>query len=111
MKGLKNTMKNRKWEPKNQTTKNNSLIFKVTATEKEQIAKAAHKAGMTLSNYLRSTCFQERIVVITEGREILKTMQEIRNILRPLGDMPQVGEIENQLSQVTAKLHSCLTRQ
>ena len=103
--------KNRKWEPRSQTTRNNSLVFKVTATEKEQIAKAAHKAGMNLSDYLRSTCFQERIVVITEGREILKTMQEVRNILRPLRDMPQVGEIEHQLSQVTAKLHSCLTRQ
>ena len=102
--------KNAKWEPKTKFTRNAPLSFKATKKEKEQIVKAAHLAGMSQSDYMRTSCLQERIVVIPEGREILKTMQEVRNLLRPLEENPAVKTIELQLSQITTKLHSFITR-
>ena len=102
--------KNGSWESKTNVTRNAPLSFKATQKEKEQIVKAAHRAGMNTSDYLRTTCLQEKIVVIPEGREILKTMQEVRNLLRPLEENPAVKTIELQLSQITSKLHSYLTR-
>ena len=102
--------KNPKREPKGDTRKVKTLTFKATAKEDEQITKAAHRAGMSKSDYMRTSCLQERIVVIPEGREILKTMQEVRNLLRPLEENPAVKTIELQLSQITTKLHSFITR-
>ncbi len=102
--------RNGKLEPKTKVTRNAPLNFKATKKEKEQIVKAAHRAGMSQSDYMRTACLQERIVVIPEGREILKTMQEVRNLLRPLEENPAVKTIELQLSQITTKLHSCFTR-
>lgn len=102
--------KNAKWEPKTKVTRNAPVSFKATPKEKEHIIKAAHRAGMNTSDYMRTACLQERIVVIPEGREILKTMQEVRNLLRPLEETPTVKTIELQLSQITTKLHSFITR-
>ena len=102
--------KNAKWEPKTKVSRNAPLNFKATKKEKEQIVKAAHLAGMSRSDYMRTACLQERIVVIPEGREILKTMQEVRNLLRPLEENPAVKTIELQLSQITTKLHNFITR-
>ena len=102
--------KNIKWEPKTKFTRNAPLSSKATKEEKEQIVKAAYHARMSTSDYIRTACLQERIVVIPEGREILKTMQEVRNLLRPLKENPAVNTIELQLSQITSKLHSYLTR-
>ena len=98
------------WERKTNTTKVKTISFKVTAKEQEQIIKAAHRAGMSQSDYIRTACLEERIVVIPEGREILTTMQEIRNLIRPLNAIPTTEAIEWQLSQITTKLHSYLTR-
>ena len=103
-------IKNTKWEQKTKFTRNAPLSFKATPKEKEQIIKAAHRAGMSQSDYIRTACLEERIVVIPEGREILQTMQEIRNLIRPLNATPTTKQIELQLSQITAKLHSYLTR-
>ena len=102
-------VKNTKWEQKTKFTRNAPLSFKATPKEKEQIIKAAHRAGMSQSDYIRTACLQERVVVIPEGREILKTMQEIRNLLRPLKANHSTEAIEWQLSQITTKLHSYLT--
>ena len=102
--------RNRNWEPKSKVTRNAPFSFKATPKEKEQILKAAHCAGMNTSDFLRTTALQEKIVVIPEGREILKTMQEVRNLLRPLEKTPTVKTIELQLSQITTKLHSFITR-
>ena len=99
-----------KREPKINTTKVKTISFKVTAKEHGQIIKAAHSADMSQSDYIRTVCLEERIVVIPEGREIVKTMQEIRNLLRPLKTDHSTEAIELQLSQITAKLHSFLTR-
>ena len=103
-------VKNTKWEQKTKFTRNAPLSFKATPKEKEQIIKAAHRAGMSQSDYIRTACLEERIVVIPEGREILKTMQEIRNLLRPLNNNHSKEAIELQLSQITTQLHSYLTR-
>ena len=102
--------RNGKLEPKTKVTRNAPLNFKATKKEKEQIVKAAYRAGMNTSDYLRTTALQEKIIVIPEGREILTTMQEVRNLLRPLEENPAVKTIELQLSQITTKLHSYLTR-
>ena len=102
--------KNRKWESKTKVIRNAPLNFKATPKEKEQIVKAAYRAGMNTSDFLRTTALQEKIIVIPEGREILTTMQEVRNLLRPLEENPAVKTIELKLSQITSKLHSYLTR-
>ena len=102
--------KNLKWESKTKGNRNAPFNFKATPKEKEQIVKAAHRAGMNTSDFLRTTALQEKIIVIPEGREILTTMQEVRNLLRPLEENPAVKTIELQLSQITSKLHSYLTR-
>lgn len=102
--------KNTKWEPKTKVIRNAPLSSKATKEEKEQIVKAAYRAGMNTSDFLRTTALQEKIIVIPEGREILTTMQEVRNLLRPLEENPAVKTIELQLSQITSKLHSYLTR-
>lgn len=98
------------WERKTNTTKVKTISFKATAKEQEQIIKAAHRAGMSQSDYIRTACLEERVVVIPEGREIVKTMQEIRNLLRPLKANHSTEVIEQQLSQITTNLHSYLTR-
>ena len=102
--------RNGNWEPKSKVTRNAPFSFKATPKEKEQILKEAHRAGMNTSDFLRTTALQEKIVVIPEGREILTTMQEFRNLLRPLEENPAVKTIELQLSQITTKLHSFITR-
>ena len=102
--------KNTKCEPKTKVIRNAPLSSKATKEEKEQIVKAAYRAGMNTSDFLRTTALQEKIIVIPEGREILTTMQEVRNLLRPLEENPAVKTIELQLSQITSKLHSYLTR-
>ncbi len=102
-------IKNTKWEQRTNTTKVKTISFKVTAKEHGQIIKAAHSAGMSQSDYIRTACLEERVVVIPEGREIVKTMQEIRNLLRPLKANHSTEAIEWQLSQITTKLHSYLT--
>ena len=102
--------KNTKWEPKTKVIRNAPLSSKATKEEKEQIVKAAYRAGMNTSDFLRTTALQEKIVVIPEGREILTTMQEFRNLLRPLEEKPAVKTTDRQHSQITTNLPSSLTR-
>lgn len=93
------------YKKKTDSGKSIKLNVRVTQEQAEQISQLAQKAGMSHSNFIRTSCLQKEINVMLEGRELSKAIQELRKMLLDDPCKEVAHQINNSLGQIVAHLY------
>lgn len=100
--------KERIYEKKTEKRKSKSLSFRTPEDLAAQIDEKAARGGLSRSEYICTACQQCQIVVVPEGKEILQTVQEIRNIFRTYPKSPIITEINGSLGETVNHLRNII---
>lgn len=93
-----------KYENKKDDRKNKQVSVRFSEKEYEDICEKAGQVNMTTNQFIRSSCQNSEIIHVTEGRELLATIQDLRDSLHNLPVVFKVDELNDLLSKATLKL-------
>lgn len=90
------------------------ITFRVTEKENIKIQKKAKKANMTISEYLRYTSLNKKIIVIEDIKELTKELRGIGNNLNQLTILchkgkitcPDISETKKKVTEIWHLLNS-----
>jgi len=89
--------------------KTKTISIRTTTATADEIDKKASQSNLNRSDYICAACQNSQIIVVPEGREILQTVHEIRNILLTMPLNSQIQETNDLLGKVVLQLRNALS--
>ena len=101
--------KNHIWENKEEKTKEKTISLRVSAKTAKAIEQKASQSNMNKSEFIQTACLSTKITVIQEGKNILKTLHEIKMLLQNLSQENNNTALNTTLNKLTLKLYHHLS--
>lgn len=99
---------NKIYEGKADKRKSVIVVFRLTQAGDKELRKRVEKSGGNQSDYLEAACLGKDINVIPEGKDILQTLHEVRDLLRDIPKSDFVKEVERLSGQIVVMMRKMI---